>query len=110
MGLAHVTGIQEMIVRDTEDALEREALEEITSKRLNSQRMELAHQKALGVLFFLLKKIFHSISQTNILITFFIFTEEMYSMYFGLVMTVIHFITSILLLYGALMVKLKFTI
>ncbi|XP_033212671.1 uncharacterized protein LOC117170191 [Belonocnema kinseyi] len=76
LGLAHVTGIQEMIVRDTEDALEREALEEITSKRLNSQRMELAHQKAM---------------------------EEMYSMYFGLVMTIIHFITSILLLYGALM-------
>lgn len=37
-----------MIVRDTEDALEREALEEITSKRLNSQKLELAHKKAIG--------------------------------------------------------------
>lgn len=50
MGLSHVTGIEVMIVRDTEDALEREALEEITSKRLNSQKLELAHKKAIGIL------------------------------------------------------------
>ncbi|XP_051170777.1 uncharacterized protein LOC127287730 [Leptopilina boulardi] len=76
LGLSHVTGIEVMIVRDTEDALEREALEEITSKRLNSQKLELAHKKAI---------------------------DEMFAMYFALVLTVIHFISALLLLYGALM-------
>lgn len=43
-----MTGIEVLIARDTEDALEREALEEISSKQLNSQKMELAHKKAIG--------------------------------------------------------------
>jgi len=41
-------GIQEMVVRDTEDALEREALEEISSNHLNTKRMDLAHHNATG--------------------------------------------------------------
>lgn len=48
LGLSHVTGIQELIDRDTEDALEREALEDISSRHINSQRMELARHNATG--------------------------------------------------------------
>jgi hypothetical protein len=48
LGLTHEAGIQNMIARDTEDVLEREALEEITSKHINSHRMELAHHNATG--------------------------------------------------------------
>lgn len=48
LGLTHEAGIQDMIARDTEDVLEREALEEITSKHINSHRMELAHHNATG--------------------------------------------------------------
>ncbi|CAL7940767.1 uncharacterized protein LOC143430163 isoform X1 [Xylocopa sonorina] len=75
LALAHAMGIQEMVVRDTEDALEREALEDISSNHLNTRRMDMAHHNA---------------------------TETVYSMYCGLVITVIHFISTILLLYGAL--------
>lgn len=48
LSLTHESGIQDMIARDTEDVLEREALEEITSKHINSHRMELAHHDATG--------------------------------------------------------------
>jgi len=48
LALAHAMGIQEMVVRDTEDALEREALEEISSNHLNTKRMDLAHHNATG--------------------------------------------------------------
>ncbi|XP_076648530.1 uncharacterized protein LOC143356590 [Halictus rubicundus] len=75
LALAHAMGIQEMVVRDTEDALEREALEDISSNHLNTKKMDMAHHNA---------------------------TETVYSMYCGLVFTVIHFISTILLLYGAL--------
>ncbi|XP_012226687.1 uncharacterized protein [Linepithema humile] len=75
LALAHAMGIQEMVVRDTEDALEREALEEISSNHLNTKKMDLAHHNA---------------------------TEIVYAMYCGLVITVIHFISTILLLHGAL--------
>lgn len=75
LALAHAMGIQEMVVRDTEDALEREALEEISSNHLNTKKMDLAHHNA---------------------------TEMVYAMYCGLVITVIHFISTMLLLYGAL--------
>ncbi|KAI4494105.1 hypothetical protein M0802_009259 [Mischocyttarus mexicanus] len=75
LALAHAMGIQEMVVRDTEDALEREALEDISSNYLNTKKMDMAHHNA---------------------------TETVYSIYCGLVITVIHFMTSILLLYGAL--------
>ncbi|XP_066583105.1 uncharacterized protein [Prorops nasuta] len=75
LALAHAMGIQEMVVRDTEDALEREALEEISSNHLNTKKMDLAHHNA---------------------------TETVYSMYCGLVIALIHFKSSILLLYGAL--------
>ncbi|XP_033334474.1 uncharacterized protein LOC117225215 [Megalopta genalis] len=75
LALAHAMGIQEMVVRDTEDALEREALEDISSHHLNTKKMDMAHHNA---------------------------TETVYSMYCGLVITVIHFLSTILLLYGAL--------
>lgn len=75
LALAHAMGIQEMVVRDTEDALEREALEDISSNHLNTKRMDMAHHNA---------------------------TETVYSMYCGLVTTVVHLISTILLLYGAL--------
>lgn len=75
MAMVHALGIQELVARDTEDALEREALEEISSNHLNTKRMDLAHHNA---------------------------TETVYSMYCGFVMTVVHFISTILLLYGAL--------
>ncbi|EGI67915.1 hypothetical protein ALC56_10126 [Trachymyrmex septentrionalis] len=75
LGVTHALGIQEMLARDTEDALEREALEEISSFHLNKEKLELAHHTA---------------------------TELEYAMYCGLVITVIHFISSVLLLYGAL--------
>ncbi|XP_014472543.1 PREDICTED: uncharacterized protein LOC106743328 [Dinoponera quadriceps] len=75
LAMAHAIGIQEMVVRDTEDALEREALEEISSNHLNTKRMDLAHHNA---------------------------TETVYSMYCGLVMAIIHFISTIMLLYGTL--------
>ncbi|OAD52658.1 hypothetical protein WN48_00589 [Eufriesea mexicana] len=75
LALTHAKGIQEMVVRDTEDALEREALEDISSNHLNTRKMDMAHHNA---------------------------TETVYSMYCGLVITVIHFISTILLLYGAL--------
>lgn len=38
-----------MVVRDTEDALEREALEEISSNHLNTKKMDLAHHNATGI-------------------------------------------------------------
>ncbi|CAK9828182.1 hypothetical protein ANTRET_LOCUS5753 [Anthophora retusa] len=75
LALTHAMGIQEMVVRDTEDALEREALEDILSNHLNTRKMDMAHHNA---------------------------TETVYSMYCGLVITVIHFSSTILLLYGAL--------
>lgn len=49
LALAHAMGIQEMVVRDTEDALEREALEEISSNHLNTKKMDLAHHNATGI-------------------------------------------------------------
>ncbi|XP_043593973.1 uncharacterized protein LOC122572710 [Bombus pyrosoma] len=75
LALVHTMGIQEMVVRDTEDALEREALEDISSNHLNTKKMDMAHHNA---------------------------TETVYSIYCGLVITVIHFISTILLLYGVL--------
>ncbi|KAG7210581.1 hypothetical protein KM043_012099 [Ampulex compressa] len=75
LGLAHAMGVQEMVVRDTEDALEREALEDISSSHLNTKRMDMAHHNA---------------------------TETVYSMYCGLGIAIVHFISAILLLYGAL--------
>lgn len=74
LALAHAMGIQEMVVRDTQDTLEREALEDISSHQ-NAKKMDVAHHNAI---------------------------ETVYSMYCGLVITVIHFMTTILLFYGAL--------
>lgn len=48
LALAHAMGIQEMVVRDTEDALEREALEDISSNHLNTRKMDMAHHNATG--------------------------------------------------------------
>ncbi|XP_058798903.1 uncharacterized protein LOC131668605 [Phymastichus coffea] len=76
LSLTHESRIQDMIARDTEDVLEREALEEITSKHINSHRMELAHHDA---------------------------TEKIYLIYCGLVVMVVNFASTILLLYGVLM-------
>ncbi|XP_015112370.1 uncharacterized protein LOC107047061 isoform X2 [Diachasma alloeum] len=75
LALAHAMDIQEMVARDSEDALEREALEEISSMHLNTKRMDIAHHNA---------------------------TEKVYSMYCGLVISVLHFISTVLLLYGVL--------
>ncbi|KAJ8678590.1 hypothetical protein QAD02_014377 [Eretmocerus hayati] len=75
LGLTHETEIQDIIARDTEDVLEQEALEEITSKHINSHRMELAHHNA---------------------------TETVYLIYCGLVIVTAHFMSTLLLLYGAL--------
>ncbi|KOC62339.1 hypothetical protein WH47_05322 [Habropoda laboriosa] len=75
LALGHAMGIQEMVVRDTEDALEREALEDILSNHLNTRKMDMAHHNA---------------------------TETVYTMYCGVFVTVIHFSSTILLLYGAL--------
>lgn len=49
LALAHAMGIQEMVVRDTEDALEREALEDISSNHLNTKKMDMAHHNATGI-------------------------------------------------------------
>ncbi|XP_014207993.1 uncharacterized protein LOC106639067 isoform X2 [Copidosoma floridanum] len=76
LGLTHEAGIQEMIARDRADVLEREALEEITSKHINSHRMELAH---------------HNVA------------ERVYLVYCGLVIVIVHFTSTLCLLYGALM-------
>ncbi|XP_063995510.1 uncharacterized protein LOC135172924 [Diachasmimorpha longicaudata] len=76
LALAHAMDIQEMVARDSEDALEREALEEISSMHLNTKRMDIAHHNA---------------------------TEKVYAMYCGLVISVLHFIATILLLYGVLL-------
>ncbi|XP_043497669.1 uncharacterized protein LOC122521210 [Polistes fuscatus] len=81
LALAHAMGIQEMVARDTEDALEREALEDISSNYLNTKKMDMAHHNA---------------------------TETIYSIYCGLVITVIHFMTSVLLLYGVVKNKRYF--
>lgn len=48
LALAHAMGIQEMVVKDTEDALAREALEEIFSNHLNTRKMNIAHHNATG--------------------------------------------------------------
>lgn len=48
LALTHAMGIQEMVVRDTEDALEREALEDISSNHLNTKKMDMAHHNATG--------------------------------------------------------------
>lgn len=61
--MAHAIGIQEMVVRDTEDALEREALEEISSNHLNTKRMDLAHHNAAGYL----QKYLHSVAQRDLI-------------------------------------------
>lgn len=49
MALAHAMGIQEMVERDTEDAIEREVLKELTSNRLNTKKMDMAHHDANGI-------------------------------------------------------------
>lgn len=48
LALTHAIDIQEMVERDTEDALEREALEEISSMHLNTKKMDIAHLNATG--------------------------------------------------------------
>ncbi|KAL2740691.1 uncharacterized protein V1478_000832 [Vespula squamosa] len=75
LALAHAMEIQEMVVRDTQDVLAREALEDLALNHVNIKKMETAQHNA---------------------------TETVYSMYCGLVMTVIHFMATMLLLYGAL--------
>ncbi|XP_020292056.1 uncharacterized protein LOC109858829 [Pseudomyrmex gracilis] len=76
MALIHGMRNLEKVVKDTEDALEREALEEISNHfHANAKIMDMAHHNA---------------------------TEMVYAMYCGLVITVIHFISTMLLLYGAL--------
>ncbi|XP_032689073.1 uncharacterized protein LOC116852635 [Odontomachus brunneus] len=75
LATAHVIGIQAMVVRDTEDALEREALEEISSNHLNTKRMDLAHHNA---------------------------TEMIYTTYGAFAVAIMHFISTIMLLYGTL--------
>lgn len=47
LALAHATGIKEIVIRDA-DALEREALEEISSNHLNTKKMDLARHNATG--------------------------------------------------------------
>ncbi|KAL7302906.1 hypothetical protein TKK_0004135 [Trichogramma kaykai] len=76
LGQIHESCIQDLIARDTEDVLEREALEEITSKHINSQRMEQAHHNA---------------------------NVKMYMIYLGFAVLVVHMLTTILLLYAAVM-------
>uniref|UniRef100_A0A0C9R175 SPAC22F8.04 protein n=1 Tax=Fopius arisanus TaxID=64838 RepID=A0A0C9R175_9HYME len=49
LALAHAMDIQEMVARDSEDALEREALEEMSSMHLNTKRMDIAHHNATGI-------------------------------------------------------------
>lgn len=58
LALAHAMDIQEMVERDTEDALEREALEEISSMHLNTKKMDIAHHNATGLIYFN-KKTYH---------------------------------------------------
>lgn len=68
LALAHAMGIQEMVVRDTEDALEREALEDISSNHLNTRKMDMAHHNATGVYnLMMISNILHSnlISKEN---------------------------------------------
>jgi hypothetical protein len=118
LALAHAMGIQEMVVRDTEDALEREALEEISSNHLNTKRMDLAHHNATGHYY---DKYSHIRTQNVVLhgctscviernndvrrVNYIcIFAEMVYAMYCGLVITIIHFISTMLLLYGVLTV------
>ncbi|XP_020711384.1 uncharacterized protein LOC105691925 [Athalia rosae] len=76
LALAHAKEIGELVARDTEDALERETIEDMSPKHMNTKRMDVAHHLA---------------------------TEVLYSLYSGLVITVIHFISAILLLYGSVM-------
>ena len=60
LALAHAMGLQEMVVRDTEDALEREALEDISSNHLNTRKMDMAHHNATGAYNIILKIFFYS--------------------------------------------------
>nr|XP_034176390.1 uncharacterized protein LOC117602452 isoform X2 [Osmia lignaria] len=98
LALAHAMGIQEMVVRDTEDALEREALEDISSNHLNTRKMDMAHHNATGACKIIATQPILRIADS----VEFLLEETVYSMYCGLVITVIHFISTILLLYGAL--------
>ncbi|KYN05727.1 PREDICTED: uncharacterized protein LOC108771413 [Cyphomyrmex costatus] len=75
LGVTHTLGIQELLARDTEDALEREALEEISSFHLNKEKLEMAHHTA---------------------------NELEYTMYCGLFISIMHFLSCMSLLYGAL--------
>lgn len=119
LALIHTMGIQEMVVRDTEDALEREALEDISSNHLNTKKMDMAHHNATGAydiilqIFYILllspNYSFNCLSlvfvrYTTILKIFYTCLETVYSIYCGLVITVIHFISTVLLLYGVLAV------
>lgn len=49
LALAHAMDIQEMVARDSEDALEREALEEMSSMHQNTKKMDIAHHNATGL-------------------------------------------------------------
>ncbi|XP_050470744.1 uncharacterized protein LOC117166647 isoform X1 [Bombus vancouverensis nearcticus] len=115
LALVHTMGIQEMVVRDTEDALEREALEDISSNHLNTKKMDMAHHNATGAYNIILQIFYivilsHSFNclsllfahYTSIFKIFYTCLETVYSIYCGLVITVIHFISTILLLYGVL--------
>lgn len=117
LALVHTMGIQEMVVRDTEDALEREALEDISSNHLNTKKMDMAHHNATGAYNIILQIFYivilsHSFNclsllfahYTSIFKIFYTCLETVYSIYCGLVITVIHFISTILLLYGVLAV------
>lgn len=73
LALAHAMGIQEMVVRDTEDALEREALEDISSNHLNTRKMDMAHHNATGAYNLMMtSNILHSnlVSKQNIFLLY----------------------------------------
>lgn len=48
LALAHAKEIGELVARDTEDAIEREALEDMAPKHMNTKRMGVAHHLATG--------------------------------------------------------------
>ncbi|XP_076632135.1 uncharacterized protein LOC143347109 isoform X2 [Colletes latitarsis] len=75
LALEHAMEVEKMVVRDTEDALAREALEDISSNHLNIKKMDVAYHNA---------------------------TEMVYTIYCGLSIIMVHCGSTILLLHGAL--------
>ncbi|XP_012271594.1 uncharacterized protein LOC105694975 [Orussus abietinus] len=73
--LAHAMEIRELVAIDKEDALEREALDDVSSRHLTTRIMDEAHRNAIS---------------------------ELYWLYCFLMITIIHLFTTMLLLYGAI--------